>query len=507
MPSTPRSLLVALAIVAAALIAPAAVAPPAAAERCTHRFRPADAARIPTIVTEAGSGHVFCFAPGTYDMTDVIRPHAGDRLIGSGAGRRGTILRGARTISGWTLRNGLYVHRGGVERLPLGGDCANGTTACRYPDWLYVNGNPGRRVLSPCTRSTVTGRQFCIDYEADRMYLAENPRGDTVEYSFVPQAIVGLVDRDVTIEALQVTKYANAAQEGAAILAGPGWRIDRVDVNRTHSCAIAIPGRGIVVRHSRFHHNGQFGFCSSGGSINSRFVGNEVDHNNTLGFDATVGAGGGKFTGTRNLTFARNKVHHNDGTGIWLDADNKGTKVSRNRSSNNTSIYGGGDGIKIEVSCDVTVSDNVTRDNARGGIHINNAQRVLVGGRGSGNTISVPRHGDYGVVVHGSGREGGVAQAQCGPDSKELATDNRVIGNKISMPRRGESWNGVIGGSGGVEIRGNRFAGNDYHMASCRRERWKWWDGSSMETVPFSGRGTSWRGFGQDLGPKGSCGR
>jgi hypothetical protein len=439
-------------------------------------------------------------------MTDVIRPRDHDRFIGSGAGPRGTILRGATTITGWAARDGVYVHRGDVVRLPGGGECADGTAVCRRPDWLFVDGRAGERVLSPCTKANVTTGRFCIDYGANRMYLGENPRTRTIEYSFVPQAIVGSVDEGVTVEALQITKYANAAKGGAALMAGPSWLIDRVDVNRTHGCGISIPGSGAVVRESRFHHNGQFGFCSSGGSVGSRFVGNEVDHNNTLGFDGTAGAGGGKFTGTRNLTLTRNNVHHNNGTGIWLDADNMGTTVSANRSSGNTSTYGGGDGIKVEVSCYVTVSGNSTRGNARGGIHVNNAQRVLVGGWGSGNTVSVPRGGEYGVVVHGGRRENGGDQPQCGPDSRDLAIDNRVIDNEISMPGDASSWNGVMARPRGVEVSGNRFSGNDYHMTDCGSRRWKWWDGTTVTTVRFAGRGTTWRGFGQDPGPEGGCG-
>ena len=98
--STRRSgLIAALLALGATLIVPVAGSLRAEAATCTHRFVPADAPRIPTIVREARPGRVFCFARGTYDMTDVIRPRDGDRFIGSGAGSRGTILRGARTIT------------------------------------------------------------------------------------------------------------------------------------------------------------------------------------------------------------------------------------------------------------------------------------------------------------------------------------------------------------------------------------------------------------------------
>ena len=508
MPISPQrhGFLVGALVLGASLIAvPIHGSPHARAGACTHSLVPADAPRIPAIVLEAAPGSVFCFAAGVYHMTDVIRPSDGDRFVGTGSGRRGTVLSGAATITEWASTGGLYVHAGDVVKLPLGGECADGTETCRYPDWLFVDGRASERVLSPCTTANVTRGRFCIDYDANRMYLAEDPRGLRVEYSFVPQAIVGLVDKGVTVQNLRITKYANAAKEGAALVAGPSWLVKRVDINATHSCAISMPGSGFIVRRSHLHHNGQFGFCAGGGSANGLFADNEVDHNNTLGFGGTVGGGGGKFTGTRNLTITGNNVHDNNGTGIWLDADNRDAVVSGNRSSNNTDIYDGGDGIKIEVSCDVTVSDNTTSGNGRGGIHINNSQRILVGGSRSGNTVSVPPGGAFGIALHAGGRETGGDGLQCGPGSQASTIDNRVIANDITMPHRVAAWNGLRRGFGNAEVHGNRFSGNRYHVPACSAERWKWWDGETMVTVPFSGGGMSWQGFGQDPSPQGTC--
>jgi parallel beta helix pectate lyase-like protein len=490
-------------VIAAGLMLVPAGQPAVGAPVCTHTFVPADARTIPIAVSEPGTGRVFCFAAGTYDMNDTIVPHDGDQFIGAGRGPRGTILRGARTIDTWARRDGLYVHDGDVVHLELGGSCFGGSTTCRYPDWLFVDGKAARRALSPCTVRNVRAGTFCIDYSADTMYLPRDPATRRVEYGVVSQAIVGPNATGVTVTALRITKYANTAKQGAAVIAGPRWLIDRVDVNSTHSCALAIPGSETVVQASHLHHNGQFGFCGSGGSVGSVFTGNEVDHNNTLGFDANVGAGGGKFTGTLNLVLSGNDVHDNNGVGIWLDADNKGATIVGNTSKRNTSVYDGGDGIKVEVSCDVTITSNATIGNARVGIHVNNSQRVAVGTVEAGNRVVVPPSGTYGVLVHGGRREAGGDQPQCGPASKDLTVDNRVVGNDVTMPSNATSWNGIISEAGGTNVTGNTFASNKYHMADCTAKRWKWWDGVNVLKVTFA----QWQGtLGQDPPPDGSCG-
>jgi Right handed beta helix region len=489
-------------VIAAGLMLVPVGQPAVGAPACTHTFVPADSRTIPIVVSEFGTGRMFCFAAGTYTMNKTIVPHDGDQFIGAGGGPNGTILRGARTIHTWARRDGLYVHRGDVVHLERDGTCFAGRTACRYPDWLFVDGRTARRVLAPCTARNVKAGTFCIDYAAEAIYVPRDPARRRVEYGVVSQAIVGANVTGVTVTALRITKYANTAKQGAVVVGGPRWLIDRVDINSAHSCALAIPGSETVVRASHLHDNGQFGFCGSGGSVASVFTGNEVDNNNTLGFDANEGAGGGKFTGTLNLVVSGNVVHDNNGTGIWLDADNKGATITRNTSKRNTSRYDGGDGIKVEASCDVTVTSNATIGNARMGIHVNNSQRVAVGTVEAGNTIVVPPAGTYGVLVHGGLRGGAGGQPHCGPSSRDLTVDNRVVGNDITMPSNATSWNGIIAEKGNSNVTGNRFVSNTYHMRGCMAERWKWWNGLDVRKVTF-GR---WQSLGQDPRPDGTCG-
>jgi hypothetical protein len=490
-------------VIAAALVLVPAGQHAVGSSACTRRFVPAEARTIPIVVSKPGTGRIFCFAAGTYSMNGRIVPHDGDQFIGAGRGPSGTILRGARTIHTWTRRNGLYVHRGDVVHLDRDGSCFGDRTACRYPDWLFVDGRAARRMLAPCTVRKVKAGTFCIDYAAETIYLSRDPAKRRVEYGVVSQAIVGTDVTGVTVTGMRITKYANTAKRGAAVVAGARWLIDGVDINSTHSCALAIPGSETVVRASHLHHNGQFGFCGSGGSVGGLFTRNEVDNNNTLGFDANEGAGGGKFTGTLNLVVSGNDVHDNNGTGIWLDADNKGATIAGNTSNRNTSRYDGGDGIKVEASCDVTITSNATIGNARMGIHVNNSQRVAVGTLGAGNKVVVPSAGTYGVLVHGGIRERNGDQPQCGPASKDLTVDNRVVGNDITMPSKAKSWNGIISEAGNTKVMGNRFASNRYHMADCTAERWKWWDGLDVRKVTFA----RWQGaLDQDPPPGGSCG-
>jgi parallel beta-helix repeat protein len=210
--------------------------------------------------------------------------------------------------------------------------------------------------------------------------------------------------------------------------------------------------------------------------------------------------GGGKFWKTRNITVTNNNIHHNNGNGIWFDGDSKDNTVSGNTSTNNTGIYGAGNGITYEVSCGATILSNVSSGNAMAGIQLNDAHGNIVGAAGAGNTVSNNKL--YGIRVV-AGRTG--TNTLCGAVS---ASNNHVNYNTITMPI-GTSWTGVQRVSPAV-ANGNTFSGNDYHMplaTDCSTTtRWKWWDGSAMHSVKFSGTGTWQATYRQDLSPDGSCG-
>jgi hypothetical protein len=458
-----------------------------------YSLKPSDASRIPAIVRARPAGTVFCFAPGTYRMTGTIVAPNYDRFIGTGDGRGLVVLTGSKVLSGWTASGGLYVHGGDVVSLPRGGICAAGS-ACRYSDWLFRDRRPLRRVLSPCTAAKVGTWGFCVDYGARKIYVRATPAGHAMSYSYVPHALAG--GTGVVVRNMTFDKYANTVGGVSVLRATNNWLVDDIAMQYSHGCAIALAGTtGTVVRNSRFHNNGQFGYCGS--PRGALFANNEVDHNNFLGIRATWGGGGGKFTNSVNVTVANNYVHNNNGNGIWLDFDSRGAIIKGNRSTKNSGKYGGGNGITYEVSCYGAILSNVSSGNGMAGIQLRNSHHNTVGGAGIGNSVSNNVIAGIRVIADQSG-----TQRNCGAVTGNY---NRIMNNSITMPR-GASLNGVQNWKPGV-ARGNSFTGNDYHMpGTCSPRRWWWWDGRELLRVPFWGTGKTWRGtFKQDLAPGGTC--
>jgi parallel beta-helix repeat protein len=463
---------------------------------CTgYSLTPANAPNIPAIVAAKPAGTVFCFAPGTYRMTDQIVPRDNDQLIGTGATRADVVLSGAKVLSAWAASGGLYVHSGDVVSLPKSGVCNTGT-ACQYSDWLFRGNQPITRVLSPCSSTNVKTGRFCVDYGGKKIHIFDNPAGQTMSYSFVPRALdggTGVVVKNITFD-----KFASPAGGAKTVRAGTGWLVENIAMQYNHGCAMGVDGTsGTVVQNSRFHDNGQLGYCGS--PTGAKFQNNEVDHNNFLGIKAPWGGGGGKFTDSVGVTVANNNVHDNKGNGIWFDLDSKGAVITGNITTNNSGIYGAGSGITYEISCYGTILGNTSSGNGMAGIQLRSSHDNVIGAVGEGNNVANNQIAGIRIIVDRSG-----TQSHCGAIN---GSNNRIAQNNVTMPS-GTSINGVQNFKPYVAS-ANSFIGNDYHMPSggCSAARWAWWTGGSASVnVPFRSSGASWQGtFKQDLATGGTC--
>jgi hypothetical protein len=254
---------------------------------------------------------------------------------------------------------------------------------------------------------------------------------------------------------------------------------------------------GTVVQNSRFHDNGQLGYCGS--PTGARFQNNEVDHNNFLGIKGPWGGGGGKLTESVSVTVANNNVHDNNGNGIWFDMDSKGAVITGNTSTNNSGIYGGGNGITYEISCLGTILGNTSSGNGMSGIQLRSTHDTTIGASGQGNTVANNKIAGIRVIVDRSG-----TQARCGSIT---GSNNRFSYNSVTMPS-GTSLNGVQNFKPYI-AQGNVFSYNHYYMPSggCKATRWTWWDGSQSLNIPYTASsGKTWPGtFKEDPGPGGTC--
>lgn len=452
----------------------------------------ADAGSLPAIVSSQPAGTTFCLGPGIYSLTATIKPLAGDILIGSGSGAGGTELRGDTALSGWSPAGGLFVHTGGDSLPPLGGRCAGGGKICQYPDDVFWNGAFLRRVLSPCSASNVVTGTYCIDYASKTVYLHDDPSGAMVTQAVVPAAISGA--DGVQLSDMAITHFATGAHAAAAVTVESSSVADDLVVAYNHAAGIKMLGTNPTVENSHLYENGQEGATSwtSSGDV---FYNNEVDHNNVLNFDASWDAGGAKFANTKNLTIQDNQFHDNSGNGLWLDNNETGVTISGNVSQNNTSLDGGGDGMRIEISCNATITGNSLISNARNGVSISDSNNITFGVAGSGNTVS----GNVGSPVWVIGTARSAPASPCHPGGGMYPETNDVASyNTIQVPA------GIHVGFSiktGVPTSGSKFVANTYTSASgCSARDWKPLTAGNKATA-FS----SWQTTGQDPAPGGAC--
>ena len=174
-----------------------------------------------------------------------------------------------------------------------------------------------------------------------------------------------------------VTRYGSPAQHGAIHAQGHGWTVRHTTVTENHGGGVLIGPFG-TLSHSRITANGQIGVTAWYGEgivVDS----NEIAHNRTLQYRLGWEAGGTKFKETTGMVFSNNWVHHNDGTGIWFDIDNRDSVIRSNLAEDNLI------GVNIEISYGAEISDNTIRDNgAEGygdigaGIWVSNSSNVEI---------------------------------------------------------------------------------------------------------------------------------
>ena len=301
----------------------------------------------------APSGAVFYLKAGTYRLQSVV-PKTGDTFIGE----FGAILNGSRLLTSFH-RSGKYWTVGGQtqEDTYRIGQCDASAPRCAYPEDLFFDDKP---MLHVAGLSDVGPGKWYFDYANDRIYFSDDPTGHNVETSVLPNAFSWKNgESHVTIKNLVIEKYASPGNRAAIgefyPSQGQGWIVDHVESRLNHGIGILTSPYGKVT-NSYSHHNGQFGMAAkgTGGLIeNNELACNDLNH----WFDTEWGAGGAKFALTTNLTVRGNYVHHNVGSGLWTDIENRGTLYEYNHSSWNTRH-----GILHEISYDAVIRYN-TVDN------------------------------------------------------------------------------------------------------------------------------------------------
>jgi parallel beta-helix repeat protein len=301
-------------------------------------------------------------------------------------------------------------------------------------------------------------------------------------------AIDGNNADNVTVAGLLIQHINNALQLSAVGKnnEGSGWVVENNEVAFNATEGIFI-GANSTIRNNHVHDNGQLGM-SGYKSDYAVITGNEIDHNGAPQYVTNEG-GAIKFYKGTGITVSNNNVHDNDGSGIWLDTDVVNSTVTGNTVTNNSDATNSSYGIEIEITCNVTVSNNTitgTSSEARA-IMVSSSHDITV----TGNTSSGTQHGI--TLWLDTSRS---TQALCGAPSID---NNKVSLNTETLASGSSHTSGVYVYRGTTAPTGVTFAGNTYHAPDCSAGHWQW-----FVTGNVNQSFASWLANPQDTGA--SCG-
>jgi parallel beta-helix repeat protein len=424
-------------------------------------------ADLQALVTANPEGTSFLIRTGIHRMQQV-KPKNGNSFVGE----NGAILNGSRLLTTWTKSGIYWVVGGQTQQGPRHGVCKVGYERCSYPEDLFINDVPLRHATS---LAAVKPGMWFFDYDADKIYIADDPTGKKVETSVSLFAFKSTAS-NVTIKNLVIEKYAQPAQNGAIFVRdgnmGTAWIIENNEVRLNHGTGIAGLGNRTIVRNNKIHDNGQMGLGGNGDDL--LIEGNEIWNNllPVVGVDDWWEGGGTKFALTNRLVLRNNWVHDNYGSGLWTDIDNINTLIEGNKVEDNP-----GNGITVEIGYKTIIRNNIARNNGSLGcgwlwcsqILIQNSQDVEV----YGNTIDV--QSDRGNAIGIINQNRGVGAY--GPYD---AKNNYIHDNDITHRRSPQGTSGVVADYNQSFVYGsgnNRFDRNHYHVTDVNASHWQGFGG------------------------------
>jgi Right handed beta helix region len=305
---------------------------------------------IQEAVNRAGKGALLCLKNGVH-RAQAIRPWPGQRFYGEGQ----TVLNGSRLLTGFRRENQYWVVNSQLVRRRRHGECQPSAPFCDQPETVFIDDRP---LTNAANKAELTPGKFYIDYVGGEIYLADDPTNRSVEVTVAAFAFESPA-ADVSINNIIVEKFANAAQKGAVhAREGTRWTIENCEVRLNSGGGIGV-GTGSRVRGCDIHDNGQIGLGGNGRDI--LIENNHIWSNNTRGFDATWEAGGAKIALSDGVVFRNNRVHDNNGPGLWCDIDCRNVLYEGNTVERNQDI-----GIFHEISFKALIRENVVRHNGLG---------------------------------------------------------------------------------------------------------------------------------------------
>jgi hypothetical protein len=448
------------------------------------------------LVAAHPAGTTFVFEGGVHRLSAVIVPRDGDTFVGED----GAVLNGSRLLTSFGREGGLWIVSGQTQQGSRHGSCTTEAPRCSYPEDLFIDDVPLRHVAS--LGDVVSGAWF-FDYEADKIYFADDPTGRKVETS-VTNAAFRSDASDVTIRGLVIEKFANQAQRGviqsnipAPRSFGERWLIEDNTVRLNHGTGIRA-NHGSRVLNNRVLMNGQLGI-GGGQGPGTVIEGNEIAYNNWAGFSWGWEGGGTKFVQSDGLVIRDNHVHNNGGPGLWADVNNINTLYEYNLVEHNRN-----NGIFHEISYRATIRYNTSRYN---GVEVGLTRYGSVWGAGI-LVYSSPDVEVYGNIVYGNWN--GITALHhdrgTGTYGPHELRNLYVHGNDITMtyheqgvgpkgePNGWPAMTGVFQAGGFTELvyeqGNNRFENNTYRLPATNAKHFQWHN--SLRAFD------AWQGYGHD---------
>jgi parallel beta-helix repeat protein len=157
----------------------------------------------------------------------------------------------------------------------------------------------------------------------------------------------------VEVRGLHFRFAADAAQQGAVVLAGAHDLLEDCVIEEMNALGANFVGKQQIVRRCVFRDNGDFGFAANH-AHQLLFTECLVENNNIKDFDRQWGAGGDKLVFCRDAILERSQFMHNRGTGIWFDIGDEHCTVRQCFIADNEDA-----GIYCEISYGLQAHDNV----------------------------------------------------------------------------------------------------------------------------------------------------
>lgn len=428
---------------------------------------------LPALVSSSPAAQTFYIRAGVHRFGPV-QPKDGDQFIGES----GAVLSGSKVLGSFTTEGSYWVATGQFQNGVRNGVCDPGFPRCDYPEDLFIDGVPLHHVAS---LGDVKAGSWFFDYNARKIYFADNPNGHLVETSVTPYAFYGTAT-GVVIQNLTIERYANPGQTGAILpkTIGPGptgraWVLKQNTVQYNHAGGVFMCDN-LQVLNSNIHHNGQVGLLGGGASI--LVQGNEIAYNNILGFNYSSWEGGGtKFVGTTNLVVTGNYSHHNVGPGFAIDGFNTNVLFDGNRTTSNRVA-----GIFYEIGGAGVIRNNtIDSDGYTDGGSLWYGAGIMIA---SSTDVEV-----YGNTVTNCQNGIGASYVDRGDIGRPYILQNLYVHDNQIKQVTGTAA-GIVSSFPSAFSLGNRFQHNTYTLSNPNGKYFEW-NGSSRTK-------NEWQAFGND---------